>query len=507
MVVLTGNTLTIDQVKRVARGQEEVSLATTAEQKVSQSRKMVEQLVAENRVVYGITTGFGKFSDTRISPAEATRLQENLLKSHAAGTGAPLPEEVVRAMMLLRVNALAKGYSGIKGSTLELLIQMLNRGVIPWIPEQGSVGASGDLVPLAHMALSLLGEGQAYYQDQLISSQLALERAGLKPVQLAGKEGLALINGTQMMAALGVLAIIDSENLAGHADLALALTMEALQGILSPFNPLIHAVRPHPGQAVVGRNISGLCQGSKLVLEQRVDRVQDAYSLRCAPQVHGASRDSIAHVKGIIAREINSATDNPLLFPAEGLVISGGNFHGQPLALGLDYLAMALSELGNIAERRMARLVDASLNNGLEMFLTKYGGLNSGYMIPQYTAASLVSENKVLAGPASIDSIPTSANQEDHVSMGSISARKVRKIIDNLENILAIEIIAAVQGIDLRTDQPIKTLGTGSKIIYQRVREVVEPLGEDRIIYPELKVIKEMIHRGELVQAVAGLIN
>lgn len=500
MVVITGNDLTIEQVKQVAREKEKVKLDAESIKKINASRKMVDQLVLDNKVVYGITTGFGRFSDTKISSTQVEELQENLIKSHAAGTGNALSEEIVRAMILLRVNALAKGHSGIRLSVLQLLIEMLNREVTPWIPEQGSVGASGDLVPLAHMALVVIGRGKAFVKGKLMNGNKALKKVGLKPEKLGSKEGLALINGTQMMAALGAVAIYDSLNLVQYADISLSLSMEALEGILSPFDPRVHRLRPHPGQIKVAENILKLNSGSKLVLESRNDRVQDAYTLRCAPQVHGATRDTIIHVKDLITREINSVTDNPLLFPEEGDVISGGNFHGQPLALGLDYLAMAVSELGNISERRIARMVDASLNNGLKMFLTKHGGLNSGYMIAQYTAASLVAENKVLANPASIDSIPTSANQEDHVSMGSISARKVRNIIENVEQIIAIELIIAAQGVDLRTNKPEDNLGEGSRIIYKTIREVVPTLNKDRVLYPELRKVKKLVHRGKLVE-------
>jgi histidine ammonia-lyase len=507
MVRINGNDLKISDVVRVARNNEHVSLDKTAVRQINKAREMVDSLVKENKIVYGITTGFGKFSDKRISQSEVFKLQENLIKSHSAGTGKPLPHEVVRAMILLRINALARGYSGIRIETLNLLIELLNKNIVPWIPEQGSVGASGDLAPLAHMVLVLLGKGQAYIDDELLSGKKALEIKGLKAIKLKSKEGLALINGTQMMTALGVLAIYDSENISRHIDLALALSMEGLKGILSAFDLDLHNLRPHPGQSLVASNLRYLTSGSKLALYERVDRVQDAYSLRCAPQVHGASRDAIKHVKEIIAREINSVTDNPLLFPDKGKVISGGNFHGQPLALGLDYLGIALSEFGNISERRIARLIDSNLNYGLNMFLTEHGGLNSGYMIAQYTAASLVAENKLLANPASTDSIPTSANQEDHVSMGSISARKVRQIIENVEQIIAIELITSAQAIDLRVNNPMNNLGIGSMIIYQKVREVVEVLHEDRILYPELKRVKELVHSGILIEELNKKLN
>ncbi len=502
MLKINGENLEIYDVLKVAREREKVGLEEEAIKRVEKSRDQVEKLVADNKVVYGITTGFGSFSDTKISPEEAVKLQENLIESHSAGTGDLLPVEAVRAMMLLRANALAKGYSGIRYSTLKLLLDMLNKDVHPLVPSQGSVGASGDLVPLAHMSLALLGKGEVEFGGKYILADEALRQVGLKPIKLKSKEGLALINGTQMMGALGSIALFEADRLLKYADIALSLTMEALKGIAAPFNELIHQVRPHPGQAVVAKNIKKLVKGSSLVLEKREDRVQDAYTIRCAPQVHGASRDSIEHVFDIFNREINSATDNPLLFPDEDKVISGGNFHGQPLALSLDYLSLAVSELGNISERRVARLVDSNLNYGLPMFLTEYGGLNSGYMIAQYTAASLVSENKVMSSPASIDSITTSANQEDHVSMGSISANKIQKVVENLKSILAIELIVAAQAVEFRTND-ISDLGDGTKIIYDYIRDRVPTLNGDRILSKDIADAKKIVESGELIEILA----
>ena len=506
MISLSGEDLTINEVVEVARNKVKVELNTIAKKNIKKARKMVDDLVSEDKVVYGITTGFGKFSDKKISPTEVLKLQENLIKSHATGTGQPLPQEVVRAMMLLRINNLARGHSGIKYKTVKLMIDMLNKDVVPWVPEQGSVGASGDLVPLAHMVLVMMGKGKAYYEGELLEGDKILEYAGLEPVQLDSKEGLALINGTQMMGALGTLAIYDSLNLVSHADLALSLSLEGLNGILDAYDEDIHKLRPHPGQKITAQNIRNLTEGSKLAVYDHKERVQDAYTLRCAPQVHGATRDAVEHVNKTITREINSVTDNPLLFPEKRKVLSGGNFHGQPLALTLDYLAMAVSELGNISERRTARMVDGSLNNGLEMFLTPRGGLNSGYMISQYTAASLVSENKLLSNPSSTDSIPTSANQEDHVSMGSISARKVRDIVKNVENILAIEFITAAQAVDMRCDDPLENLGNGTKTIYQTIRERVLELKEDRVLYTEVQDVQKLIHHNNLLNKLDNLI-
>ncbi len=381
MIVLTGNDLDLKDIISVARDKERIKISDSAKKKIKKAREHVDELVKKGEIVYGITTGFGKFSDKKISPGEVLRLQENLIKSHSVGTGEPLPLEVVRAMILLRINNLAKGHSGIRLKIIKQLVELLNKDVVPWVPEQGSVGASGDLVPLAHIVLVIMGEGKAYYKGELLKGNEALEKSGLKPVKLVSKEGLALINGTQMMAALGSIALYDSQNLITHADSALAISLEGLNGITSAFDEDVHRLRSHPGQIKTAEVVRKLTKGSNLAVYKHEERVQDAYTLRCAPQVHGASRDAINHVKDIMTREINSVTDNPLLFPEKNKVISGGNFHGQPLALGFDYLGMAVSELGNISERRVARLVDGSLNNGLEMFLTPQGGLNSGYML------------------------------------------------------------------------------------------------------------------------------
>ena len=505
MIILTGEDLNLDDIIAVARHKEKVKIADSAKKKIKQAREHVDRLVKKGEVVYGITTGFGKFSDKKISPGEVLKLQENLIKSHAVGTGDALSLEVVRAMILLRINNLAKGHSGIRLKVINKLVELLNNNVVPWVPEQGSVGASGDLVPLAHIVLVIMGEGKAYYKGELLAGDEALEKADIKKIDLVSKEGLALINGTQMMAALGSIALYDSQKLMEHADYAVALSLEGLNGITSAFDGDIHKLRPHPGQIKSAEVVRNLTKGSNLAVYEHENRVQDSYTLRCAPQVHGASRDAVNHVKDIINREINSVTDNPLLFPEKDKVISGGNFHGQPLALGLDYLAMAVSEVGNISERRVARLVDGSLNNGLEMFLTPHGGLNSGYMIAQYTAASIVAENKVLANPASTDSIPTSANQEDHVSMGSISGRKLRDIVENVETVLAIELIVAAQAVDLRTDSPLKDLGKGSKIIYKTIRERIDKLKEDRILYPEVEEMKNIIKKGVISKKIKNL--
>lgn len=500
-VILDGETLTLDQVVAVVRYGAKVDLHSAAKEKVLRSRKYVEQLIAENQLVYGITTGFGMFSDVVISKEDARKLQRNLIMSHSTCVGEPLPAEVVRAILLLRANALAKGFSGIRLSTLETLIEVLNSGIVPVIPEKGSLGASGDLAPLSHMVLVLLGEGEAFYQGRRMSGQEALAQAEIAPVVLEGKEGLALINGTQVMTAIAALAVWDAEVLVETANITAALSFEALEGILDAFDPKIHAVRPHVGQINVAKQIRLLTEGSTFVAGDQSPRVQDAYSLRCVAQVHGPSEDAVAYVKKAVEVEMNSATDNPLIFPEEKQVLSGGNFHGQPIALAMDFLGIAVAELANIAERRIERLVNPFLSR-LPAFLTPNGGLNSGFMILQYSAASLVSENKILAHPASVDSIPSSANQEDHVSMGTIGARKARSIIENTAHVLAMELLSACQAVDLRIGQEERKLGKGSEGAYLLVRSKVGTLEEDRVMYPDIQVAKELISSGRLVKTV-----
>jgi len=486
---------------------QKIDLTDKAKERINKSRNTVEKLIEKGEVIYGLNTGFGKFSTKKISADKIIKLQENLIISHAAGTGEPLDDNIVKTMILLRVNALAKGYSGIKLNTLNTLIELFNNNIIPLVFEQGSVGASGDLIPLAHMVLPILGKGKVKYKGEIIDSITALKNEGIKPIKLDSKEGLALINGTQMMSSIESLSIIKAKRLANVADMALALSLEGLKGIREPFDKRIHQLRPHPGQIKSAENIRILVENSNLMEDRDDNRVQDSYTLRCGPQIHGATRDSISHAIEIVEREINSVTDNPLIFPDSENVLSGGNFHGQPLALSSDYLGMAVSELGNVSERRTAKLVDSSLNNGLEMFLTKHGGLNSGYMIAQYTSASIVSENKILANPSSTDSIPTSANQEDHVSMGSISARNLYKICDNVANILAIELLTAAQAVDLRTDNPEDDLGIGTYKIYKLIRNNVKFLGEDRILYPEIKTIKKLIESNLFSNEINNMID
>lgn len=496
--VEVGTKLGLSEVMAVARGHARVTLAPEARAKVQQAREMVESLLAHQLPIYGVTTGFGKFSDVPISPSETSQLQRNLLVSHAAGVGQPLDEGSVRAAMLLRAHALALGHSGVCGETVELLLELLNHGIHPVIPEQGSLGASGDLAPLAHMALVLIGLGEATCGGQRMSGAEALSRNGLRPVELGAKEGLALINGTQIMTGITALVLHDALLLARTADIISALSAEALGAIPAAWDPKIHALRLHPGQMAVAANLRQLVEGSGLVTAPGELRVQDPYTLRCIPQVHGASRQALNHCAEVVGWELNAVTDNPLLFPQEQQVISGGNFHGQPIALAADYLAIAVAELANISERRTERLVNPQLS-GLPAFLTAHGGLHSGLMIAQYTAASLVSENKVLAHPASVDSIPSSANQEDHVSMGTTAARKARTVLRNAQNVLAIELLCAAQALEF--SDPC-ALGLGTRAAYRAVRQRVPKLEEDRILHTDINEVARLVQSAELVRLV-----
>lgn len=497
-VSIDGNSLTIEDVVNVARNGYIVELDSKAEERIDKARKLVDRFVDEERIEYGITTGFGKFSDVVISKEDTKKLQRNLIISHACGVGEELDEEIVRAVMLLRANALSKGYSGARVSTVKTLIDMLNKGVTPVIYEKGSLGASGDLAPLAHMVLVMIGEGAAYYKGARLSGRDAMEKAGIQIVELVEKEGLALINGTQVMTAIGALTVYDAVNLSRCADIIASMTVEGLRGITDAYYHRVHEVRPQVGQIKCADNLLRILKDSSFTTRQGELRVQDAYSLRCIPQIHGAGKDAVDYVKRVIEIEINSATDNPLIFEDEEKVISGGNFHGQPLALAMDFLGIALSEFANVSERRVERLVNYQLND-LPPFLTKKGGLNSGFMIAQYTAAALVSENKVLAHPASVDSIPSSANQEDHVSMGTIAARKARSILYNVTKVLGIEYLASSQAIYLRGEGK---LGEGTNPAYDLIREHVEPFEDDRIMYIEINRASELISSGSLLKAV-----
>ncbi len=501
-VIINGNDLRLKDIVNVARNNYQVELSEEAIKRVEKSRGIVDKIVEEDRVVYGITTGFGKFSDVSISGEDCKTLQRNLIISHACGFGNSLDTDIVRTIILLRANALSKGYSGIRLSTLQTLVAMLNKGVHPVIPEKGSLGASGDLAPLSHMVLPMLGEGEAEYQGKIISGREAMNKAGIEVVQLIAKEGLALINGTQVMTAVGALALWDGINLIKSGDIAAALTVEALRGIRDAFDLRTHNIRPHEGQIETAKNILALVDGSSLVTSQGEIRVQDAYTLRCIPQIHGASKDALNYAKHKVEIEINSVTDNPIV-TEEGDVISGGNFHGQPMALTFDFLGIAMSEIANVSERRLERLINYQLND-LPAFLVKHGGLNSGFMITQYAAAALVSENKILAHPASVDSIPSSANQEDHVSMGTIAARKARDIIRNAERVVATEILAACQAIDFREDY---TLGKGTKVAYESVRNVVNFIENDVVMYKEIDKVTDLLRSGELANKVEEVVK
>ena len=600
-VLLDGNTLTIDAVVAVARGYAKVKLAKKAKQVIRKAADYVQELVDTGSVVYGVTTGFGPFANTVIPDNKARELQQSLIISHAAGVGEPFPKEVVRAIMLLRANTLAKGYSGIRLKTLETLIALLNKGVHPVIPSKGSVGASGDLAPLAHMALALIGEGEAEYKGEIISGAEALRRVKVSPITLDRKEGIALINGTQVMTALAALAVFDTQKLVESAEVAAALSIEALEGVQDAFDARIHKTRPHSGQAKTAKNLRTLLRGSSLVLtshqrgqavtraRQRLQkeiethpesdhhalitllqkvaqevleldkqlavepgasakslqsqrstliaslkgvglsdsafkaayeaaqqslRVQDAYSIRCTPQVLGAVRDSITYVTEVVTTEINSATDNPLVFPDEKLFLSGGNFHGQPIAIAMDLLAIAVTSIGTIAERRVARLIDHKLSEGLPLFLlqppSENRGVHYGLGLAQITAAALAAECQTLAAPASVTTIPTSANQEDHVSMGTIAARQAREVVNNVEHIIACELLCATQGVDIRALTKQVSLGQGTAVAYKAVRKVAprstevssverDRLTHDILVHRDIRALWRLVHSGRLL--------
>ena len=498
IVLLTGDHLTLEDVVAVTRRGFRVALAPDAARRVEAARAVIDRAVAEDRIVYGVTTGFGKFADVVIPHEKLGDLQLNLVRSHAAGVGEPLSEEAVRALILLRANCLAKGFSGVRVSTLETLIALLNGGVHPVVPSQGSVGASGDLAPLAHLALALVGEGEAFFAGRRRPAAEALRTAGIPPVRLEAKEGLALINGTQMMTAVGALALARLLGLLASADLLAAMTLDALKGTDAAFDARIHAARPHPGQAASAANLRFLLKGSQIRESHRdCPVVQDAYALRCAPQVHGAVRDAAAHARRVLGIEMNAATDNPMVFagpePGRGELVSGGNFHGAPVALVFDLLTAASADLASISERRTERLVNPSLSGDLPAFLVREGGLNSGLMMIHVTAAALVSECKANAFPASVDSIPTSAGKEDHVSMGPIAARKLARNVEMLETVLAIEFLAAAQALDLR--RPLRS----SEILeeaHRRLREKVPFWEADRPAAPAIEGARAVLADG-----------
>ncbi len=501
--ILLGETpLTFEMVSAVADGAQ-VQLDPATRDKVTAARKLVDDWASGETPVYGVTTGFGALAEVKVPQEQLRALQRNLILSHAAGVGRHLSQRETRAMMLLRAQTLSEGHSGCRPQIIEFVLELLNRGIHPHIPEKGSVGASGDLAPLAHIALAIIGEGTVEFDGENLPTREALSRANLEPIILEAKEGLSLVNGTQAMSAVGTLALAQAESLCRLADIAGAMTLEGLAGLASAFDPRIQSIRPHPGQMLCATNLRRLLEGSDTNKPAHGNRVQDPYSLRCMPQVHGATRDALQYARDVFTREINSATDNPLVFPEDGDIVSGGNFHGQPLALALDFAAIAISEIGNISERRVEQLVNPALS-GLPPFLVPESGIHSGYMMAQVTAASLVNENKVLATPASIDSIPGSASREDHVSMGMTSARKLREIVTNTHSILAVEILCAAQAIDLRSP---KNLGVGTKAAHAAFRASVPHLAADRLLANDMKATLALSEKQVIQQAVENEIG
>lgn len=497
---IDGNTLSLEAIRDVCERNRPVALTPEALAKVSRARALVDRIAAGDEPAYGINTGFGTLAEVRIDKKDLRELQRNLIVSHSAGVGQPLSIPEARALLLLRSNVLSKGYSGVRPETLQLGLEMLNRGVTPVVPERGSVGASGDLAPLAHLALVFIGEGEAFFDGQRLPGRHALQKAGLEPVILEAKEGLTLVNGTQAMCSVGVPALLKAEALADLFDLAGAMTIEGMLGSHRPFLPQVHAVRPHPGHGVVSTHMRRLLADSALV-ETHVDctKVQDPYSMRCIPQVHGAARDGLAFCRRILEVEVNAGTDNPLVFAEEEELISAGNFHGQPVSLGLDVLAMGLTQLASISERRVEQMVNPALS-GLPPFLAKNSGLNSGFMIAQVTAAALVAEARILCHPASVDTIPSSAGREDHVSMGMTAALKARQVVDHARNVLAIELLVAAQALDLRL--PVKP-GKGPLAAHELIRSRVPHMDRDRELHKDINAVAGLIDSGELLTVVA----
>ena len=493
---LNGQTLTLTEIATVAFGEAPVKVSSSARPRVLASRKVIEDIVGRDDIVYGVSTGFGKLSDVRIPHDALAELQLNLVRSHACGIGNPLSEPEVRAMMLLRANVLALGFSGIRLEIIDTLCELLNRRVSPVIPEKGSVGASGDLAPLAHLALSLIGEGEAFFKSERMESREALRRAGLKPVELQAKEGLALLNGTQAMHAVGGLALLRAKRLIRVVDVAGATSLEALKGTPAAFDPRLQNARPHPGQREVAKHLMSILEGSDIRRSHLKDdpRIQDAYSLRCMPQVHGAIRDALSHCENVLLIESGSATDNPLVFSESGEVISGGNFHGAPLALTFDYAAIALTDLMSISERRIERLINPDMNEGLPAFLARRPGMESGFMIAHVAAAALLNEAKVLAHPSSVDSVPTSGGKEDHVAMGMTGALKLRTIVDLAENLTAIELLAGAEALEHR--RPLKA-GVGVERAFTTLRKTSPPLTQDRSLSDDIARVAEGIRRGD----------
>ncbi|MFC0471877.1 histidine ammonia-lyase [Halalkalibacter kiskunsagensis] len=492
MVTLNGQTLTFAEVRRVLFDGEKVTYTDESMKKVKESRKAVEKIVDEERIVYGITTGFGKFSDVYIGKDDVEALQLNLIRSHACGIGEPFPEVVSRAMVLLRANALLKGYSGVRPVVIERLLDLVNANIHPVIPQQGSLGASGDLAPLSHLALVIIGEGEVFYKGERVPAIDALTKEGIFPITLTAKEGLALINGTQAMTAMGVVAYVEAEKLAHQSEVIASMTIEGLRGIIDAFDEDIHLARGYKEQVDVAERIRTYLADSQLTTKQGEIRVQDAYSIRCIPQVHGATWQTLNYVKEKLEIEMNAATDNPLIFDNGEKVLSGGNFHGQPIAFAMDFLAIAMAELANISERRIERLVNPQLND-LPPFLSPEPGLQSGAMIMQYAAASLVSENKTLAHPASVDSIPSSANQEDHVSMGTIGSRHAYQVITNVRRVLAIEAICAMQAAECRGTEKMAQV---TNQFFTKGRELVPTISKDRVFSKDIEAMNDWLKAG-----------
>jgi histidine ammonia-lyase len=503
MLMLTGQNLSLDQMKQVLYRKEKVGASEKSLEAVKKSREAVERIVSECRVVYGINTGFGKFSDVLINPEDVSELQLNLIRSHACGVGEPFPEIVSKAMVLLRANALLKGYSGVRPIVIEKLLELVNKEIIPVIPQQGSLGASGDLAPLSHLALVLIGEGEVFYQGSKMDSLRALQIEGIEPIVLQAKEGLALINGTQAMTAMGVVGYLEAEQLAYESELIASMTLEGLNGIIDAFAEEVHIARGYKQQIDTAARIRRYLSDSLLTSMQGEIRVQDAYSLRCIPQVHGASWQVLDYVKEKLEIEMNAATDNPLIFDDGERVISGGNFHGQPIAFAMDFMKVAIAELANISERRIERLVNPQLND-LPAFLSPEPGLQSGAMIMQYAAAALVSENKTLAHPASVDSIPSSANQEDHVSMGTIAARHAYQIIQNARRVIAIELICAMQAVEIRG---VEKMATQTKRLYEKGREVIPSITKDRVFSKDIEKTAAILNSSDFLKQIQQLDN
>jgi len=503
-VLLGYDGMTLEELVAIARDGVPVDISADATTELVKSSRLIAKWVAGEKKVYGVTTGFGNLADVSISKSDTRRLQRNLLMSHASGVGQPLDTESVRAVMALRVKDLLRGNSGARPQTVQLLVDLLNAGITPVVPEKGSVGASGDLCPLAHLALVLVGLGEADVNGERLPGAEALQRCDLSPVDLDSGEGLALINGTQVMTGIGGLAVYDAVALGKLIDIAASMSLEVLMGSRTEFDPRIHELRPHPGQARVAANMLKITSNSDIVSSHKdCGRVQDAYTLRCSPQVHGASHDAVQYTRRVVETEMNSSTGNPLIFNDTETFLTGGNFHGQPVALAMDFMCMAVAELANISERRIERLVNPKLS-GLPAFLVSDGGLNSGFMIAQYAAAALVSENKVLSHPACVDSIPTSANKEDHVSMGTISARKCREVVKNTENVIAIEFLCAAQALDLFTNlKP----GEGSLAAYRAIRAAIPHLDQDRVMNTDINTLVDLMRSGQITDAVEAAVG